>query len=49
MKGDSALLLIIKNTHQKISSKNNDLGARLDKAIFFLYTMSINNQEKEKI
>jgi len=32
MRGDSALLVIVKNTHQKMLSKNNGLGARLDNA-----------------
>ena len=31
MKGDSQQFRITKNHHEKISSKNNDLGARLDK------------------
>ena len=30
MKGDSALLVIVKNTNQKMLNKNNNLGAQLD-------------------
>ena len=31
MKGDSQQFRITKNHHEKISSKNKDLGVRLDK------------------
>ena len=32
MKGDSQQFRITKNLHEKMSSKNKDLGTRLDKA-----------------